>query len=379
MLDPASLEALQLQIDEAIEADRGRFDELCAEVSPLGRSTRRIKPYRTTAISLVGTDGGNNQVSFDPFMVQLVRVVDSSNNEYCLEAVTPSTPFDVLHARHLSSEGKGLTALGRMMELLGVRTLHELSMISPPPEEPKPSWVQVYRELTEWAILLDLVRSRSFATDTLIIQDGLLRSKVFRGYLFRDYRRALEQAIEDQYKKDRRRVFVAGVSKHSKVLQTYNLAMHSKGVLRTEYPAFVEVPRAIELSVYKWEEYARGGDDEGAGGEGNKFVAGRMYFVKFGTSPIDPVWAVDLFEPQVTEADRIFGYMLEDAIEGFPVPFYPQCLQRAHDNAALAGFDMEILSDQIKTGVKASLGEAGSIVDELAVMVDDPAARRYGA
>ncbi len=48
-----------------------------------------------------------------------------------------------------------------------------------------PSWTQVYRELTEWAALLDLLK-KDYGSDTLIIFDGLLRSKVFRGTLFRE-------------------------------------------------------------------------------------------------------------------------------------------------------------------------------------------------
>ena len=63
-------------------------------------------------MSLVGTDGGNNQLHFDPFMVQLVRVVDSSNNEYCLEALSPTTPIHSLDKRQFNSDGTSRTALG---------------------------------------------------------------------------------------------------------------------------------------------------------------------------------------------------------------------------------------------------------------------------
>ncbi len=68
---------------------------------------------------------------FDPFLIQMVRVVDSSNNEYCLEAVTPNTPLEVLEARHFR-DGRGATPLGQMMEFLGVRRLQELSLCCGP-------------------------------------------------------------------------------------------------------------------------------------------------------------------------------------------------------------------------------------------------------
>src|SRR5207249_2727751 len=194
------------------------------DVRPLRAATRRIQPHSTTAISLVGTDAGDNQIRFDPFMVQVVRVVDSSNNEYCLEVVTQRTAIDLLPKRHLDEQGRGKTALGRMMEYLNVKTFYDLSMIAAG-REPKPSWVQVYRELMEWAVLFDLVRNRDFGTDTVIIRDGFLRSKVFAKDLFALYKRGLEEAIQAQYAKSRRRIYVAGIAKHSKVLQTYQLAM----------------------------------------------------------------------------------------------------------------------------------------------------------
>ena len=36
----------------------------------------RIQPRTTTSISLVGTDGGNNKIQYDPFLIQLIRVVE---------------------------------------------------------------------------------------------------------------------------------------------------------------------------------------------------------------------------------------------------------------------------------------------------------------
>ena len=128
-----------------------------------------------------------------------------------------------------------------------------------PEKSPQPSWVQVYRELMEWAVLFEVVRERQFGTDTVIVRDGFLRSKVFARDLFKRYRRGLEDAIAAQFAKRRRRLFIAGIAKHSKVLQRYRLAMALEGVLRTAYAAYVEVPRDLERNVYKWDRVRSGG------------------------------------------------------------------------------------------------------------------------
>src|SRR5689334_19628339 len=132
MIDPASQSKLKEAIADCIGTDQGVLDELRNEIRPLKHTTRRIQPRSTTSMSLVGTDGGNNQLQFDPFLVQLVRVVDSSNNEYCLEAVSPTTPIDLLGRRQFNESGDPRSALGEMMAYLNVDSLPGLShMIRP--------------------------------------------------------------------------------------------------------------------------------------------------------------------------------------------------------------------------------------------------------
>ncbi|MEL6527573.1 MAG: hypothetical protein AAFQ07_17870, partial [Chloroflexota bacterium] len=82
---------LKQEIKESLEQDREILDKLRKEISVLRSQVRRIQERSTTAISLVGTDGGNNYLQFDPFLVELIRVVDSSNNQYVLEVITPTT------------------------------------------------------------------------------------------------------------------------------------------------------------------------------------------------------------------------------------------------------------------------------------------------
>ncbi|MDE0028085.1 MAG: hypothetical protein OXU42_01605 [Deltaproteobacteria bacterium] len=379
MLDPASQSVLRNELTRQIREDQAVLEQLRAEIRPLASRTRRIYSRSATSISLVAADGGNNQLRFDPFLVQLVRVVDSSNNEYCLETVSPTMSASALSARQFSNPS-GATALGRLMEYLGVEELSQLTPMIHSDRSTRPnspSWVQVYRELVEWAILFAIVREKDFATDTLIVFDGFLRSKVFSGDLFQRYRQGLQDSIDRQRKENKRHVYLAGVTKHSKVLSRYRLAMALEGVMQSPFPCYVEIPRELEEKAYVWSEYARGDDRIVEGGEVNKFVAGKMFFVKFGSGPRDPLWPVDLFLSQSADSATIFGYLLNDAVDGFPVPFYPRSLQKAHENAALVEFDMDILQDMIFNGLRTALGNGATALDVFRLQDADPAAGRY--
>lgn len=380
MIDPQSQNHLKREITERIESDRVLLDQLRKEVQPLTSQVRKIQPRSTTSISLVGTDGGNNRVQFDPFLVQIVRVVDSSNNEYCLEAITPTTNVSKLSAHQFNADGTPRTPLGAMMTDLGVKDLTELSQMirSNDSDHPvSPSWVQVYRELVEWAILYSIIKNKDFGTDTLIVFDGLLRSKVFSKDLFKTFLNNLKVAIERQEREKRRKIYLAGIAKSSKVLARYRLAMLLEDILTSDFPAYVEVPRAMEEKAYVWSEYARGDDREIAQGEVNKFVGGKMFFVKFGSAKIDPIWPVDIFTSQTNQAQAILGYLLADAINGFPVPFYPQCLQKAHEYAALVDFDFDVMQDQIFDGIRNILADQSPKLDIFRLQDADPAQRRY--
>jgi hypothetical protein len=102
-----------------------------------------------------------------------------------------------------------------------------------------------------------------------------------------------------------------------------------------------------------------------------------MYFVKFGNGARDPIWPIDVFLPQVSDAPAILGYMLADAINGFPVPLYPQCLQRAHEHAALVEFDFDVMQDLVFNALRHELASEGAKLDSFQFQDADPAQGRY--
>ncbi|HLK15863.1 MAG TPA: hypothetical protein VKT78_13750, partial [Fimbriimonadaceae bacterium] len=272
--DHETLPEMQKKIRECTEADRRLLDELRDEVRPLVSSVRTIKSRGTTSVSLVASDGGNNKLVFDSFTVQLVRVVDSYGKELFFNVISPTTDTDKLSADQFNSDGSPKTALGRMMKDLGVTTLTALSHMIPEgkktreePHKVSPSWVLVYRDLCEWAVLYDRICNHSFATDTLIVRDGLLRSKLFRGELFIEFRKKLEAAIMRIREKDRRWVYLVGIAKHSKVITRYQLAVTIEKIMPPGEARYVRIPRELEAKAYVWPEYAKGEESEGEEGE----------------------------------------------------------------------------------------------------------------
>lgn len=375
----STIETLKRLMRDSMANDSVLLNTLRTDIRPLKSVTKRIFPRSTTSISLVGTDGGNNKLIFDPFIIQIIRVVDSSDNEYYMDVITPTTPIRELNNKIVGRQGGQYDALADMMEFLGVSDLTKLStMISdnPPGVPVNVSWVQVYRELVEWATLFSILRNKDFGTDTLIVFDGLLRSKVFSGDLFIKLRQGIDVAIKAQYDKNRRKIYIVGVAKHSKVLERYQLAMFIEAVMALNYPCYIEIPREIEAKAYVWSEYAKD-DSFPIGGEKNKFVGGKMFFIKFGNSKHDPIWPVDILLSQSGNANMIIGYLLADAVNGFPVPFYPLCLQKAHQNAALVDFDMDIIQDQVFEAIRSVLGPHAPQLDSFLLFNKDPAQSRY--
>jgi len=188
----------------------------------------------------------------------------------------------------------------------------------------------------------------------------------------------MERAIERLRREHRREVFLVGLAKRSKVLLRYSLALALEGVFPPGAPRYVRVPRSLEVKAYIWPEYARGPEVEGDGREAPKFVSGDMYFVRFGGRSADPLWTVDIFSSLSERADEIFGYLLADAMDGFPIPLYPRCLQRAHSHARIVDFDLEILQDEVVAAVEGLLADEERVAVEAMRLRGALAPRREG-
>src|ERR1700761_2859795 len=278
MFDPARLPELKRLVREATRGDSGLLDAVLREVALL-RPVTTIQPRNINSVSLVAADGGNNRLVFNPFSLQVVRVVDPFGQELFLDVISPSTDTITLGERHLDLA----TPLGKLMRDLGVSGLAALSPMIPERNKSR-SWPLVYRDLCEWAVLYDLVCYQNWGSDTLIVRDGLLRTKIFASDLFVQLYNLFKASIEKTRVQRRRDIFIVGIAKHSRVIERYRLALAIADVFPPGNPRYVPVPPGIQGKVYgTWPEYVRSPEDDTADIEKPKFNMGAMHCVRFGT------------------------------------------------------------------------------------------------
>lgn len=380
MFDPEEIPLVKNAIRECAILDQKLINDLRGEVLEIKPNVRVIKPRKITTFSLVASDGTNNKLVYDPFYFQLIRVVDSNGRNLCLDTITPTTDTDILSKRQFDEKGNGKTALGVLMKDLGCQTLNDLSPMIPKgefmrehPEKVSKSWVLTYRDLCEWAVLYEKICYEGFATNTVVVRDGLLRSKIFKFYekekraLFVEMIERINKAIEEIYRKKKIRVFFVGIAKHSQVLSRYSLVMQLEDVFPSGEPRFARVPENMERKSLIWAEYMRRNDEDSQNEETekNKYNMGSLYLVRFGQKSNNPVWAIDLLQSQTNFDAEIFGYLLMDTLDAFPTPHYPSCLQKALAYAEVVDFDLDILQDEVIKAIREILPpEKRTIIDQ---------------
>jgi hypothetical protein len=349
MLGPEAIARINTAIADQRAAAAALLQELRKDVRTNLMPSSVIRAHAATAVSFVASDSATNRLVFDPFRLQLIRVVDSQGRERFLDVVSPRTDPDELDERHRQRRD----SLGILMEDLEVSHLGKLSPMIPSgddvrhrPDRVKTSWTRDYLDLVEWGVLYHRIKCSDWPTGTLIVRNGLLRSKIFAEDLFTRLGDLLQREIE-RHRGNGSQLFLVGIARRSQVLSRYRLAMSLEDAMPASSARFVRVPRELEQKVYKWKEFARGREEEDELGEAPRFVNGSMFLVRFGMESHDPIWAIDVFEPQVNRAAEIFGYLLQDAKEGFPVPHYPRCLQLASEYAQVVDFDLQILQDAV--------------------------------
>ncbi len=354
------IEALRARIREAQAVNEpilGKFREYARR---LRQDVKPLRPYSVNAVSFVSADGGDNRLTFNPSVIELVRVVDSRGNECALDAVPNTAALDELQKRVELGSPYLVRPLQRLCADLGVPLRH-LSYLLRAAGTPGKSTgaIRCYRDIVEWAVLYDLVTNPSvrWGSDTILVRDGLLRTKSFTRAVFPKIDVKLREGVR-RHGAQNVRLSLVGVAKQSAVLGKLALALELEATFHRDFPCYVRVPVEIEEDCYNFDRtwldtYESSEPDD----RGRKLYQsfGSLFLVKFGDRALDPVWPVDVAEWQAGEADKTLGQLAVDAQEGFPIPDYPMCIQRAHDFAKITGLEVEVLQDILIEAMTAGL------------------------
>ena len=324
-----------------------------------------IKPLRSfsvNAVSFVSADGGDNRLSFNPSVIELIRVVDSRGNECALDAVASTAQPSELNERGASGNANTVVPLQRLCAALKKNVTGLSYLLGGLGNDGKSTGaMRAYRDIVEWAVLFDLVSNPAiqWGGDTILVRDGLLRTKTFKREVFPEFDTLLRAGV-DSHTKRNVQLSIVGVAKQSAVLSRLAMALELEATFHRPYPCFVRVPREIEEECYHFDrtwldtlETAEPTDD----GRMLYQSMGSLFLAKFGDHPMDPVWPVDVASWQEPNADRILGQLTVDAQQGFPIPDYPMCIQKAHDFAKMTGLEMVVLQDLLMEGMCQSLTE----------------------
>jgi hypothetical protein len=345
------MDTLKKKISEAYQADRHLLEKFREYARRLKDNVRPLKAYSVNAVSFVSADGGDNRLVFDPAMIELVRVVDSRGQEYVLDAVASSSTKDELEKR-IQPGTHCIEPLRRLCSDLGLKTVGGLSYLLDRMGQGGKSTgaLRAYRDIIEWAVLYDMVCNPhiQWGGDTILVRDGLLRTKTFRRDVFPKIRNKIKDGVEFHAKRNVT-VSLVGVAKQSAVLSKLAVALELEGVFHKNYPCYVAVPQDIEAACYNYDRtwllnYEMAETEE----ERIKFQnMGSLHLVKFGDKPGDPVWPVDIADWQRDSTPRILGQLIYDAQYGFPIPDYPMCIQKAHDRSKIGHIEIDILQEMV--------------------------------
>lgn len=319
---------------------------------------RPIRPYSVNAVSFVSSDGGDNRLYFNPAVIELVRVVDSRGNQCALDAIAGNSKAADFNERAKNDSPLLVEPLRKLCQDLNMNVL-DLSYLLKGIEEPGKSTgaVRVYRDIVEWAVLYDLMKYREWGSDTIIVREGMLRTKSFKLVVFPKIDQLIREAHQI-HKKKNISVSMVGVAKQSAVLSRLSVALELEGALNKPYPCYVQVPDDIEADCYNFDRTWLDTLETSQPDENGTYryqAIGKMFLVKFGDRPFDPVWPVDIAAWQISDAEKIIGQLTKDAQPGFPIPDFPMCVQKAHDFAKVSGLEVDILQDILFEGITQNL------------------------
>jgi len=281
------------------------------------------------SLAPVATDGGENNLTFEPLNLEIIRVVDSEGLERIQKIIPVTIDPDFFIGMFNEIE-----ILNRFLTRLDVR-YEDVSYFLPIEKSNGGkahfrTIIKNFRDILEWAVLLDMAWDPQ-KRPTLLLRDGLLRSMSMKDATMQ----ALAESFENAYEKNG--TLLVGVAKRAKVLNYYSMSLNLENAFNRNYPCFCELEKDMEEEAYHrasaWVGHRSFGD---------------LYFAKLTENKEGIILPIEIPRWLRDRKKEILEYVAWTSKLSFPTIGYPYPLIKAHENAALTGIEMEYLASLLK-------------------------------
>jgi len=323
-LDINKVENLQA----AIEHQKNKISELRNKVKELKFIPVDPVGYYSS-VTYKAIDGGIMKINFDPFEIDYAVIADSFGNVLQRFVVPKGWKLSSKDFLFLDKDEK----IKNLLSMIGIKSVVELSETFTDPK--------TAMEISEYAWIFHKIVSQPKGEKTIVMRDGLLRTKKLKDEHIVTLRTILERSKESK---------LVGVSKTSRLLSLISSVLYLEGIFPSNHVGYVEIPLELELKAYTW---------TGRGEITNSdrpltYAFGKLYVAKLSRIsnllvtveiPYDLENRKSIYSEQ--EIREIFGHLIKDSKFSYPVNGYPQTIMRAHEKAAQLGFTSSIVRDRI--------------------------------
>lgn len=285
-------------------------------------------------ITFKSFDGGLFNLHFDPFEFDIVEVTDSNGNSKMRFAAPGGDLRGTDDLRRIIRGLDNDPVFRDFLEMLECDSLLDVSEIL--------TNRGTLMELGEFACIFRKVMSAPSDEKTIILRDGLLRTKKIKAELI--------ATLKARLKEKKNHVNLVGVAKTSKVVFLLKAALMCERVFPNDQIGYVKIPLDIENMAYRWSGHGR----LGAEAEPLDYAFGDLYVAKLSRSnnmfvtveiPKDADNSTNIYSKG--EIMEMMSYLARDAMHSYPVMGYPQTIMRAHESAVRLGIPSSVLRDNI--------------------------------
>ena len=229
--DPANV----TNLPRIIDLQRAKMDRLRKQAGRL--KFVPIDPAGSYApVSFKSFDGGMFSLDFDPLEFDVVEVADSNGNVRLKFAAPGGDLRDSGELPAIIAELDADPTVSTFLGILGMKSLADVTEIL--------TNRGTLMELGELACAFAKVVSAPADETTIVIRDGLLRTKKIKAELIPRLSKLLER--------NKGHVKLAGVARASKVLFMLKAALVCEGVFPAGQIGYAKVPLDIEEEAYRW-------------------------------------------------------------------------------------------------------------------------------